>query len=572
MARFNDLLSRLRLRHLLFGIFAVLGALPIVFITMANVRINRSLLEDQEMLNLSRHAELVSRDLGWQVDRVTDRLQQLAAGLGSVSAGREADYLLRFIESSGDGFYARFVDLRGGRSLQPPALEPALVEAAELARVRGDRFVFAGEVGAARDPWVVVTELAGRDPERPSWALQGILPLAIPAESGQDIFLVDGESFGVLWSAQSQERALWGAIAEAPEVREYLRLAAVEVGVFPYRLRVGSTERSMIARVIPLSDTGWRLLVQRPSDVTLQAVRDQVDTTVLVAAVTVLLALAFAAVAAELIGRPTQELAETSQRIAAGRFGQRVEPRGFGVEIAELAASFNTMSEHVEDHVRRLRRAVKVNRELFLGSLRSLLAAVEAKEPYTRGHSERVASYSQAIARHLSDSKTLHEQVWIAGLLHDIGKIGIDDRILNKGDVLTHDEFEEMKRHPVIGAEIMSTIEPLRPIVPAIRSHHERWVGGGYPDGISGEDIPLMARIVGVADTFDALTTQRVYQAPFAPDEALEIVRSLRGQNFDPRVVEAFFAAYDRGEISVHPVRGPRRAPASLTEAAPVHT
>jgi len=138
--------------------------------------------------------------------------------------------------------------------------------------------------------------------------------------------------------------------------------------------------------------------------------------------------------------------------------------------------------------------------------------------------------------------------------------------------VLTAEEYEEMKKHPAIGAEIMASIEPLRPVVPAIRSHHERWVGGGYPDGIVGEDIPLMARIVGVADTFDALTTQRVYQAPFAAEEALDIVRSLKGRNFDPRVVEAFFAAYDRGEIQVRAASGPRRTPASLAGASPVHT
>jgi putative nucleotidyltransferase with HDIG domain len=574
MRRFNALLSRLRLRHLLFGIFAVVGAVPIVFITIANVGINRTLLEDQEMLNLSRHAELISKEVGWQVDRVSQQLRQLAAGLDAVGPGREAVYLVSFIESSGSDFYARFVDLQQERSLQPPTLDPALVEAAEVARARGEDFYFAGPQGTAREPWIVVTQVAGGDAESPRWALQGILPLRVPSEAGQDIFLVDGEGpgFRVRWSAHSQELVVWDAVVESPEVRDYLSLGAVEVGVFPYELRVGSSSRAMIARVVPLGASGWRLLVQRPREVTLQTVRDQIDSTVLVAASTVLLALLFAALAARLISKPTQELAETSHRIASGRFGQRVEPTGFGAEIADLAASFNLMSEHVEDHVRRLRKAVKVNRELFLGSLRSLLAAVEAKEPYTRGHSERVAAYSQAIARQLSDSKTLHEQVWIAGLLHDVGKIGIEDRILNKGDVLTPEEYEEMKKHPVIGADIMSSIEPLKPVVPAIRSHHERWVGGGYPDGILGEDIPLMARIIGVADTFDALTTQRVYQAPFAAEEALEIVRSLEGTNFDPRVVEAFFAAYDRGEIRVRAASGPRRTAAALVEATPVHT
>jgi HD-GYP domain-containing protein (c-di-GMP phosphodiesterase class II) len=130
-----------------------------------------------------------------------------------------------------------------------------------------------------------------------------------------------------------------------------------------------------------------------------------------------------------------------------------------------------------------------------------------------------------------------------------------------------------MKRHPVIGAEILAPVEALRPILPAIRYHHERWRGGGYPEGLSGEDIPLLARIVGVADTFDALTTQRVYQAPYSAEEAVEIIRQLSGQGFDPRVADAFFVAYHTGEVeAVSTTHTLTKQPRAVDTLTAVHT
>jgi putative nucleotidyltransferase with HDIG domain len=242
------------------------------------------------------------------------------------------------------------------------------------------------------------------------------------------------------------------------------------------------------------------------------------------------------------------------------------------VEITGLAESFNRMSHHVQDHVLKLNRSAQEKEQLFLGFVRAFLTAIEAKEPYTGGHSERVAAYAQAISRHLRENRELQERVWIAGLLHDVGKIGIDDRILNKGDAFTDEEYRIMQQHPVIGAEIVASIERLKDVQEAIRWHHEKWDGSGYPDGISGEKIPLMARIVAVADTFDAVTTQRVYQDPFTPEEALEILRKLTGKAFDARIVAAFNAAFEAGDIRVpkRPPRQVRRQEVSVTAA--VHT
>ncbi|MCP4661354.1 MAG: HD domain-containing protein, partial [bacterium] len=143
----------------------------------------------------------------------------------------------------------------------------------------------------------------------------------------------------------------------------------------------------------------------------------------------------------------------------------------------------------------------------------------------------------------------VQERVWIAAVLHDVGKIGVDDRILKKGGVLTPEEFEQMKLHPVVGAEIVGPISDLREMLPGIRGHHEAWNGTGYPDKLKAEQIPLIARIIGVADTFDAITTTRPYQNAYSTDYALQTIKKLTGTKFDAKIVTAFLLAWEAGHI-----------------------
>jgi len=267
------------------------------------------------------------------------------------------------------------------------------------------------------------------------------------------------------------------------------------------------------------------------------------------AVLVVLIALVLAAVVARWLSRPVQELAASSHEIANGNFGRRVEVAGLTAEFGELADDFNRMSGHVERYVGELKLAAQANRELFIGSLRAFAAAIDAKDPYTRGHSERVAALSRTIAGHLGLPDELRHKVWIAALLHDVGKIGVDDRILKKGGVLTDEEFAQMKLHTVIGAEILNPIVDLRDIIPAVRWHHENWNGRGYPDSLKGEQIPLMARIVAVADTFDAVTTNRPYQQAYSLPDAVATIRRLVGSRFDAKIVTAFLRAYEKGEV-----------------------
>jgi len=207
------------------------------------------------------------------------------------------------------------------------------------------------------------------------------------------------------------------------------------------------------------------------------------------------------------------------------------------------------MSESIQGAVENLKQAARENHELFINSIRALAAAIDAKDPYTRGHSERVARYSSLVAKEMDLSPEDVRRARLSALLHDVGKIGIDDRILRKPTALTEEEFEIMKSHPVKGAAIMEVIPQLRDVIPGMKHHHERWEGGGYPDGLAGEEIPLQARIVSVADTFDAMTTTRPYQRPMDVRFVFQRLRDLAGNRFDPAVVEALIRSYEKGEL-----------------------
>jgi len=301
--------------------------------------------------------------------------------------------------------------------------------------------------------------------------------------------------------------------------------------------------------VAPVSGVGWGVLVERPLEEALAPIRVMQQRTAVVSAVAAVVALALGFVLSRRLVGPLQNLAGISTAIAEGNFAVRANVRGHD-ELAQLGANFNHMAGSIEALVRRLKQALRQNQELFLETIRTLAAAIDAKDPYTRGHSERVSSYSMAIARHLGLSQEEVFRVRTAAILHDVGKLGIRDGILNKPGGLTEEEFEVMRRHPKIGAQIMEPIRMLKDIIPGIRNHHETWDGTGYPDQLEGEKIPLVARIIGVADTFAAMTTNRPYQKAKSLEFVLEKMRAMSGTRFDPRAVEALLAAVHAGDVT----------------------
>jgi HD-GYP domain-containing protein (c-di-GMP phosphodiesterase class II) len=347
-------------------------------------------------------------------------------------------------------------------------------------------------------------------------------------------------------------------------VQRFLQSSIKSKETMPVSVPGGLFARRLLGASVP-TDSGWGLFVLVDQELAYHAaaeMRRQVYTWALFA---VLLAAA-AVAAAGLVTRPLRALVDGARRLARGEFGQAVPARSRS-EIGELAETFNFMAEEIQNHVDRLKAAAEENQQLFLGTIRALAAAIDEKDPYTRGHSERVHRYAVAIGRHMGLSKGELMNVTVAALLHDVGKIGIEDAILRKPDALTDREFEVMKRHPDKGAHIMGAIPHMREIVPGIRSHHERWTGGGYPDNLKGEQIPLIARIVQVADTFDAMTTTRPYQRAMKMEAGVARIRELGGIVFDPKVVEAFLEAWAAGDLKAEPRPEARPAPHRTAEA-----
>ena len=269
---------------------------------------------------------------------------------------------------------------------------------------------------------------------------------------------------------------------------------------------------------------------------------------------------------------PVSELAGGAHRIASGDFSKRIEVTS-RTELGDLGNSFNLMTDQVERFIVDLQKSAQENRELFLGTVKGLAAAIDGKDPYTRGHSERVSRFSMAIAQRLGLSDDEVERIRISALLHDVGKIAIDDNILKKPSALTDEEYEIMKGHPQKGYKIMSQIPAMKEFLPGMYMHHEMINGMGYPQGLKGDEIPLMGKIVAVADTFDAMTTDRPYQKAMKFEDALARIESFVGTRYDPGVVAALSEACKEGQIKPGQVK--LRKPAKplltpqITQSAP---
>lgn len=245
---------------------------------------------------------------------------------------------------------------------------------------------------------------------------------------------------------------------------------------------------------------------------------------------------------------PVLEIGEMSHRIADGDLSGRLKVSGHG-ELAQLGTAVNTMADGIQ-------RLIEEQEEAYLQVMQSLAKALEAKDPYTAGHSNRVAHWSVRLAKYMGLSEEEIEILKQGALMHDLGKIAIPDAILNKPDKLTDEEFDAMRSHPVMTANIMRPLRRFDRHREIASWHHERWDGHGYPDGLKGENIPILARIVAIADTWDAMTGDRVYRKGMSVERALEILEKERDSGqWDPAVVDAFLSLI-RQEGSSEPVEG----------------
>jgi HD-GYP domain-containing protein (c-di-GMP phosphodiesterase class II) len=301
-------------------------------------------------------------------------------------------------------------------------------------------------------------------------------------------------------------------------------------------------------------DLKFGVIVMQDEAKALASVGEMRQQTWIISLALAFIALLLGTILARQLTSPLLNLVSIAQKIAGGDLSTRIDTRNF-TEIGTLGEAFNTMSDELEEHISNLAKAAEENRELFVGAVKALAAAIDGKDKYTRGHSERVSRVSVAIGQRLGMDEEELETLRISALLHDVGKIGIDDAILKKPAALTDEEYEIMKTHPQRGYKIMKNIPAMKDFLPGMYMHHEMINGQGYPQGLKGEAIPLQAKIVSVADTFDAMTIDRPYSKGMELDAALNRIGTFVGTRYDGKVVEALVQACADGQIGIGRVR-----------------
>ncbi|MFY9821387.1 MAG: HD domain-containing phosphohydrolase [Thermoanaerobaculia bacterium] len=565
----RSLLRRLKLRTVLVVALLLSGIIPLGISSFVLIGESYKLLARTEQDHLTGEAKSLSEEANSYLAEFRRQLTQLGNSL-LLSPGPDdaaarlqepwvAQQMRSFQRANSELLAIRVLDVNGvglsKESLAPEVLK-AMNDAFEQARSqKGPAYRLVAMAGG-RDPGVVlacpIVLQAGEGPKLILEELFKFRPLIKVsqdvAQQGVGVFLIDRQK-NTLWSGG-------GGLKKTALDGDTLQMFISRPMTLTSTTRVGA--RDIFAQVSDIPESGWGLVVQKPLSEAFPGINKMIYAAILSTALLVGMSLLFSLLGARWVSLPIQRLATTTHEIAEGNFGGGVEMHGLTFELADLAEDFNRMSGHVASHVQQLRQAAQTNRELFIGSLRAFVAAIDAKDPYTRGHSERVASVSRTISRYLQLPEEVQHKVWIGALLHDVGKIGVEDRILRKEGVLAPEEYEQMKLHTVKGAEIMTPFDQLREMIPAIRSHHEAWNGRGYPDGLKGEQIPLFARIVAVADTFDAITTNRPYQQAYNLQFAVDTITRLTGSRFDAKIVTAFLRAFEAGEIRAGATRPAR--------------
>src|SRR5436190_864501 len=545
---------RPRLLWTLLGAMLLVGLLPLVVSHYFLIGINRESLETLEKKYLTRAAVSIATDVQTLLASNTQQLNMVGASVIAMSRALPPDtdvfgYIDRrgvitsYIPSDSDLLALRIVNNSGeGAEAKPAGLEAPIIQEMDLVRLAAMKGQVATGtfqyLNALNQPAVVIA-VPVVDKGKVLGVVEGLVSLrritAHIREVGRgDVtaFIVDRNGRVLIHSEPSVD-------VQRPDFSQ-LKIVQ-EFAKAPVRLTEtyvdtrGGGHETMLGTVAPIGHPEWGVVVQKPESQAYASVDKMVRATIDWGGIALGLAIIASILFASGISNPIRMLARRTNEIAEGNYQQRVAIKSHN-EIGDLADNFNSMSEAIEGAIERLKKAAHENHLLFINSVRMLAAAIDAKDPYTRGHSERVARYSMAIGKNIPLPEKEMRDLRISALLHDVGKIGIDDRILRKPGALSDDEFEVMKQHPAKGAAIMGGVAQLIEIIPGMKYHHEKWSGGGYPDNLKEEQIPMQARIIAIADTFDAMTTNRPYQKAMELSYVVEKIKSFAGTRFDPRV------------------------------------
>jgi HD-GYP domain-containing protein (c-di-GMP phosphodiesterase class II) len=576
--------------YVILGVLLAISTIPVYFYSTQVAASNRQRLETNEQLLQNTVTRSLADDLSQQERSQRLMLENLSSAIQVASGGDiggqnieapELRALLEnFVSSSDDIAYATLLNSEAkgifSGNIAPDAflqreLERAYV-AARDGRVYNGQALVVGEGKSPRTVFLVSS------PVKYGTRFLGMVASVVDLQflirrlheisgGGLTPYVVDSQ--GRLVAAASPEFATGQDMKNLEIVKSFVERGnkAQFAETKEFTIRNGSERIEMLGTYSPVSSLDWAVIVQKPTRDAYSDVYDMQRVARLLAIGVVLLSILVSIFAARRITNPLHILTQSSRALAKGDFSQRVRLSS-RTEIGELAQTFNTMSEELERFVEDLKRAAEENRALFMGSIQMLAGAVDEKDPYTRGHSDRVTRYSMLIAKEMKLDHTFMETLQVSAQLHDVGKIGIEDHILKKPGALTEEEFEVMKTHTTKGANILRPVTQLAEMLPGIELHHEALDGRGYPYGLKGDQIPLLARVIAVADTFDALTTNRPYQQAHTPEQALQIIRNLAGKRLDPTAVEALLAVYARGEIKIQRFTIKRPIMAASTEAS----
>jgi HD-GYP domain-containing protein (c-di-GMP phosphodiesterase class II) len=579
-SRYNDVIvtgsatrRRIRLFVLLSGALILASLVPLLVAEAVLIRRNRRTLETLEEKYLTRSSAAIADHIAafyqaadQQLNKAVDAIRLAAhlTGKDPFGSAEGPDILSTVLRAPGQLAAIRGVNLSGegnfvGPDLHSKEMDFEFRKGFESARdgveYTGDPFVVQ-EIGTVAVLAAPVTD----EKNNRIGVVEGLVSWQPIVREFQDELRRDAKATLV----DAHGHVLYppatgggGSTHQSSLVTDFVRFPA----------RVTRSERTpsgvVLASIAPVGAPPWGVLVERDRELAFASVERMVRDTVIWSAICLAGALLLGILFARQLSRPITQLADSTRAVSEGQYGTRVEVTGTA-EIADLSENFNRMSESIKDAFERVQKAARENQELFLSSIRALAAAIDAKDPYTRGHSERVARYSSMIAKEMGLSAEEVRKTRLSALLHDVGKIGVDDRIIRKPTALTDEEFELMKAHPSKGAAIMEAIPQLADIIPGMKWHHEKWEGGGYPDGLKGEQIPVQARIVAVADAFDAMTTTRPYQKAMEVTYVLERLREMSHKRFHVDAVEALVRCYQKGELV------PRERPASPVASVPL--
>ena len=370
-----------------------------------------------------------------------------------------------------------------------------------------------------------------------------------------DVYLV-GASGGLVAHSNPDSPVTGTSLKDVDIVREFVQTGGKTAASMPFIMPGPAGEkRNMLGTFVRVADdSGWGVIAQIDEAKAYAGANAMRRNAVVVVGLVSVLAFLLGLWLSGEITRPIRTLRDAALRLAGGDFKTRVDVNSRN-EVGILADTFNVMGDRIERAVEEIREAANTNRELFVGTVRMLANAIDAKDPYTRGHSERVAYYSTVVAKQLGMSDDEIENVHLSGLIHDVGKIGIEDRILRKPSALTDDEYEIMKQHPTKGAQILEAVPKLKALAGPGLMHHENIDGSGYPEGLKGDEIPFLGRMVSVADAFDAMTTDRPYSKAMTFEASVARLRFLSGKKFDPQCVEAMARAVESGDLTAAKAR-----------------